>query len=62
MERLEQLGISVQELAVWLAASPEEVDCWLCGRLRPEVADRFEVALVLLEMRFGSIVRAAEAA
>jgi plasmid maintenance system antidote protein VapI len=62
MERLEHLGISVDELAVWLNASRDEVNRWLCGGLTSESADRFEVALVLLEMRFGSIVRAAEAA
>ncbi|HEY3055875.1 MAG TPA: hypothetical protein VGK31_08095 [Thermoanaerobaculia bacterium] len=54
LDRLRELGISRAEVALALNVSLSDLEQWLVGALRTEVADMIEVGLLLLEMRFCS--------
>jgi hypothetical protein len=53
IHRLEQFGISLQELATFLSATAAEIEQWIAGVLSTEEADILEVGMSLLEMRLS---------
>ena len=54
LDRLHELGVSRAEAATALNVSMSDLEQWLVGALRTEVADMIEVGLSLLEMRLSS--------